>query len=75
MREDSLNPPKFTIGQKLLNIHWFFVFLICLTVVIGIAMLYSAANGSFQPWASRQLVRFGVGFLAMIAVALIDVRI
>ena len=37
-------------------------------------MLYSAANGSFQPWASRQLVRFGVGFLAMIAVALIDVR-
>ena len=75
MREDSLNPPKFTIGQKLLNIHWFLVFLICLTVAIGIAMLYSAANGSFQPWASRQLVRFGVGFSAMIALALIDVRI
>ncbi len=75
MIEDSLNPPKFTVAQKLLNIHWFFVLLICLTVAIGIAMLYSAANGSFQPWASRQLVRFGVGFLAMIAVALIDIRI
>ena len=49
MREDSLNPPEFTIGQKLRNIHWFFVFLICLTAAIGIAMLYSAANGSFQP--------------------------
>tara|TARA_Y100000589_G_scaffold271992_1_gene264896 strand:+ start:1733 stop:2878 length:1146 start_codon:yes stop_codon:yes gene_type:complete len=75
MREDSLNPPEFTIGQKLRNIHWFFVFLICLTAAIGIAMLYSAANGSFQPWASRQLVRFGVGFISMIAVSLIDVRI
>ncbi len=75
MREDSLNPPDFTVGQKLLNIHWFLVFLICLTAAIGIAMLYSAANGSFQPWASRQLVRFGVGFLLMIVVALIDVRI
>ena len=75
MREDSLNPPEFTIGQKLRNIHWFFVFLICLTAAIGIAMLYSAANGSFQPWASRQLVRFGVGFILMIAVSLIDVRI
>ena len=75
MREDSLNPPEFTIGQKLRNIHWFFVFLICLIAAIGIAMLYSAANGSFQPWASRQLVRFGVGFISMIAVSLIDVRI
>ena len=75
MREDSLNPPDFTIGQKLLNVHWFFVFLICLTATIGVAMLYSAANGSFQPWASRQLARFGVGFFAMMAVALVDVRI
>ncbi len=75
MREDSLNPPEFTIAQKLLNIHWFLAFLICLTAAIGIAMLYSAANGNFQPWASRQIVRFGVGFLAMMAVALIDVRI
>ena len=75
MREDSLNPPEFTIGQKLLNIHWFLAFLICVTAAVGIAMLYSAANGSFQPWASRQMVRFGVGFLAMMAVALIDVRI
>lgn len=75
MIEDSLNPPEFTIGQKLLNMHWFLVFLICLTAAIGIAMLYSAANGSFQPWASRQMARFGVGFMAMMTVALIDIRL
>ena len=75
MREDSLNPPEFTITQKLLNIHWFLVFLICLTSAIGIALLYSAAHGSFQPWASRQLVRFGVGVMVMLAVSLVDIRI
>ena len=75
MREDSLNPPDFTIIQKILNIHWIFVFLICLTSAVGIALLYSAANGSFQPWASRQLVRFGVGMVVMLAVSLVDIRL
>ena len=75
MREDSLNSPDYSIGQKLLNLHWVLIFLICLTAAIGIALLYSAANGNFQPWASRQLVRFGVGFLAMISLALVDIRI
>jgi len=75
MKEDSLNPPEFTFVQKFLNIHWFLVFFICLTAAIGVAMLYSAANGSFQPWASRQMVRFGVGLLVMMTVALVDVRI
>ncbi len=75
MREDSLNPPEFTISQKIFNIHWFVVFLICLTSAVGIALLYSAASGSFQPWASRQLVRFGVGVVVMLAICLVDIRI
>lgn len=74
MREDSLNPPNYSVGQKLLNLHWVLILLICLTATLGIALLYSAANGSFHPWASRQLVRFSVGFFVMISVALIDVR-
>ncbi|RMD61384.1 MAG: rod shape-determining protein RodA [Alphaproteobacteria bacterium] len=42
---------------------------------VGFAMLYSAANGSFDPWASRQMVRFGIGLVGMLTVALIDIRI
>jgi len=75
MREDSLNPPSFTIGQKLLHIHWFFVLLIIALAGIGVAMLYSIANGDFQPWASRQAVRFALGLAVMLVVALVDVRI
>jgi len=75
MREDSLNPPTFSLGQKLLHIHWFFVLLVCAVAAIGVAMLYSAANGSFQPWASRHMMRFAFGLVVMLSVALVDVRI
>jgi rod shape determining protein RodA len=37
-------------------------------------MLYSAANGSMNPWASRQMVRFGAGLALLFVVALIDIR-
>jgi len=75
MREDSLNPPEFTLGQKLLNLHWLLIILLCFTAAVGVAMLYSAANGDLRPWALRHLIRFGVGFVVMVGVALIDVRI
>jgi len=75
MSDGTLNQPDLSLGKKILHIHWFFVLLLCLTAGIGIAMLYSAANGSMDPWASRQSARFGVGLVVMILVALIDIRI
>ena len=62
------------VGRKLLQVNWGLVFLVCVTSAIGIAMLYSAANGSWQPWATRQLVRFGIGLVILLAVAVIDIR-
>ena len=38
-------------------------------------MLYSAANGSWDPWAKRQMIRLGIGLVAMLVLALIDIRI
>jgi rod shape determining protein RodA len=64
-----------TIRQKLLQLNWEFVFLIMLTASVGFAMLYSAADGSFDPWASRQMSRFAAGVAIMLTVALIDIRI
>jgi len=63
-----------TIRQKLLRLNWEFLLLIMLTASVGFAMLYSAANGSFDPWASRQMSRFAVGVAMMLTVALIDIR-
>ncbi|MEE9545560.1 MAG: rod shape-determining protein RodA [Rhodospirillales bacterium] len=75
----GLNKPEFTLLQKLWQIHWLFVFLLCLVAAFGIVVLFSAAGesgrGSFDPWASRQAVRFVIGLVMMLAVAVIDIRI
>jgi rod shape determining protein RodA len=60
--------------ERALRLNWGFLLLICLPVAVGCAMLYSAAGGSFDPWASRQLIRFGIGAVLMLIVALVDMR-
>lgn len=61
--------------SKLAQINWLIVSLILILGGLGIAMLYSAAGGSFSPWASRQAARFGVAFVGMMVVALIPNRL
>jgi len=75
MGEAGLNRIEMTLRQKVWHIHWLFVLLLCATSSIGFAMLYSAAGGNFDPWASRQMVRFAAGLAMMVAVAVIDVRL
>lgn len=50
--------------------------LLLITIIssIGFAMLYSAADGSFSPWAYKQIIRFIVGFIIMLAIACTDIR-
>ncbi|MDX2145432.1 MAG: rod shape-determining protein RodA [Rhodospirillaceae bacterium] len=61
-------------SEKLWQISWSFVFWICCIAAFGFAMLYSAANGNWQPWAFPQMVRFAVGLGMLVAIALIDIR-
>ncbi len=70
----SHRAPRLTLGQKFIEVNWGLAILITLIASIGFATLYSAGGGSWEPWAGRQAMRFGVGFAVMIAVALIDVR-
>ena len=64
-----------TIGQKLLQINWMFILLTCLTASVGFFMLYSASNGSMDPWATRQIIRFFIGLTLMLTVAIVDIRV
>ncbi len=63
-----------SLGRKIGQIPWGLVLLLCVTASIGFAMLYSAANGSYEPWAWRQIARFAAGLILMIVLAMIDVR-
>lgn len=65
---------ELTLADKVRAIQWGLVLLIAAISGIGFAMLYSAANGNLQPWASRQMTRFAIALVPMIAAGLIDVR-
>ena len=66
--------PDQTLTEKLWNINWGLVFLLAAIASLGFAMLYSAANGSWQPWAAKQAVRFGIGVVLMLGMAMVDLR-
>lgn len=68
-------PATMTLMRKLRNISWMLVVLIGVTAGVGFMMLYSAANGSIDPWVTRQFVRFCIGVALMFFVALVDIRI
>ena len=63
------------IAGKLRRLNWSVVALVTIISMIGFALLYSVAGGNFEPWAGRQITRFGAGFVVMLVVALIHVRI
>ncbi|HUC67128.1 MAG TPA: rod shape-determining protein RodA [Stellaceae bacterium] len=63
-----------SLAEKLWNINWGLVLLLSIIAGIGFATLYSAANGSWQPWAAKQAIRYGVAVALMLGVAMIDVR-
>ncbi|MBI3708034.1 MAG: rod shape-determining protein RodA [Proteobacteria bacterium] len=64
-----------TILGKLRQVNWGLILLIAVVSSIGFAMLYSAAGGRWDPWASRQMYRFGVGFVLLLVVAVVDLRV
>jgi len=65
---------KMTIADKLRQFPWSIYFTICILACIGFAMLYSAANGSIDPYASRQMIRFAILSVGLLAIALFDLR-
>ncbi|AUG52198.1 rod shape-determining protein RodA [Thalassospira marina] len=69
------DPDYVPLGRRLLLMNWTLVLLLAILSCIGFAMLYSAANGSLQPWAERQMMRFAAGMVLMILIALTDVRV
>src|SRR5882757_5654675 len=72
IRDDA---PSYTILTKLQLMSWGLVILVCAIAAVGVMLLYSAGGGSWEPWASRQLSRFGSGFVVMLVFAMIDIRI
>ncbi|PPR31512.1 MAG: Rod shape-determining protein RodA [Alphaproteobacteria bacterium MarineAlpha6_Bin6] len=63
------------INNILSRINWFFIIILILISSIGIALLYSIAGGSWEPWASNQIIRISIGLLVLILVSFVHVRV
>ena len=73
IRRRSFEPAE-TVWTHIWRLHWVLILLIVLVTGLGIGVLYSAADGNWQPWAAPQLVRFGVGVAMMLTIGLIDLQ-
>jgi len=56
---------------KFLKIHWLIVLCVVFLGLIGVAALYSAAGGNWNPWAKSHLIRLIVGVVLMFIIAFI----
>jgi len=68
-----LAPPG-GVMQRIRRIPWLMIVILIALGMIGVLALYSAAGGSWSPWASRHLVRVGLGLAIMFVVASVPIR-
>jgi rod shape determining protein RodA len=59
---------------KFMEVDWTFCLVLAMIAGVGGLMLFSIAGASWEPWADKHLLRFGVYFVIMIALAMCDLR-
>ena len=64
-----------TIWRALLRMPWHLLLLAAVLVTVGALALYSASQGSWQPWAGRHIVRAAVGLAMVLMVAFVDINL
>ena len=62
------------LKDKFCRLSFSYILLIVILACVGTMTLYSAANGSWDPWAIKHISRFGVTLLLMIGLAMVDIR-
>ena len=59
---------------KILHFNWSLALLLTAVAGAGFLMLYSVADGNIGLWARPQMIRFGVGLVAMFIIGLIHIH-
>ena len=68
----TINPAEGIIAV-MAKLPWVMLAITIILGGIGVLALYSAAEGDWQPWAWRHLIRMGIGVTLMILVALVPI--
>ena len=70
----EIERPRSGLLERILGIRWDLLLLVFIIAGIGVAALYSAADGSMQPWATKQMTRFAIALVPMLGAALLGIR-
>ncbi|MCU0888671.1 MAG: rod shape-determining protein RodA [Rubritepida sp.] len=62
------------VFQKIWQIPWLFVLLLCAVAGVGYVALYSAGSGNPDLYANRHALRFGFCLVLMLCIAFVDIR-
>jgi rod shape determining protein RodA len=60
---------------KIGQIDWRFAALLAVVGGMGGAMMYSVAGGSWEPWATNHVIRFGFCMVLMLGLSLVPLRL
>ena len=63
-----------SILARLKKVPWLILLISIVLSAIGVGALYSAAAGSWTPWAGQHLIRIGIGLVLMVVVASVPIR-
>ena len=63
------------VFSKFLKNNWAIVFCVILLCFVGVAALYSAAGGQWDPWAKSHLIRSIFGIFLMLFIAFLPPEI
>ena len=69
----SLNT-RASFSSKLFEVNWFLVALIIVVGLVGVVMIFAATDGVWSRGALQHLIRLFVCGLAMLVIALVDVK-
>ena len=56
------------------RINWFFIVLLLFISSIGVALLYSIAGASWEPWALNQIIRISLSTAIIILISLTNIK-
>ncbi|WP_374576058.1 rod shape-determining protein RodA [Phenylobacterium sp.] len=60
---------------KIGQFDWTFGLVLALIAGAGALMMFSIAGSSWEPWAAKHLIRFGLCFLLMVGLAMVDLQV
>ena len=56
------------------RVRWLYILLLLSISFIGVALLYSIAGGSWDPWALNQIIRIFIGLAVVILISLVNIQ-